>query len=166
MDSNMPWQPRIWISDQNGDPTNCYRTVCPCFEFSTETLSLKPVNKQNIYNNLILKHFHLLTGLDVCSDEDMKGKTSSRLLTLGRVEGFSETRTAFIFWPSESCPSISTMWSSSFVLGSTQAWSKEGGEKACHDAWRRQSKTRAGQLKDSGCFMCNRLFLVPNHDKE
>lgn len=33
-------------SDQNGDPTNYYRTVCPGFEFSTETLSLKPINKQ------------------------------------------------------------------------------------------------------------------------
>lgn len=120
-------------SDQNRP--NYYRTVCTCLEFSTKTPGLKPINKQNIYNiSLILKHLHLFTGLDVCSDEDMKGKTSSRLLTLGRVEGFSETRTAFIFWPSESCPSISTMCSSSFVLGSTQAWRKIGGVGGKHDA--------------------------------
>lgn len=46
------------------------------------------------------------------------------LLTLGREEGLSDTRAALTVWPSSSVPSTSTMWSSSFVLGSTQAWLK------------------------------------------
>lgn len=47
---------------------------------------------------------------------------AERLLTLGKVEGLSETRTALTFWPSASCPSTSTIWSSSFVLGSTHTY--------------------------------------------
>lgn len=128
---------------------------------------LQTIIKQNIYNiSLILKQLHLFTGLDVCKDEDMKGKMSSRLLTLGRVEGFSETRTAFIFWPSESCPSISTMWSSSFVLGSTQAWRRGWGKKAHQWCMIKVVRTKADELEDSGCFMCSWLLQVPNHAYE
>lgn len=55
------------------------------------------------------------------SERAAEANARHNLLTLGRVEGLSETSTALIFWPSESCPSTSTMWSSSFVLGPMQA---------------------------------------------
>lgn len=114
LDQNLPSGGKllgVWLCNHQDTPATkhtyktaaakLYRAVFP------EVAAQKPLHvrlrKTKAWNHLLAQ---------VCFQAES-------LLTLGKVEGLSETRTALTFWPSASCPSTSTIWSSSFVLGST-----------------------------------------------